>query len=326
MNMTKIAVTGGSGKAGRAVVHDLLSRGHEVLNIDTALAGDSYRDTPAPYLPVDVTDYGQMFEALAGGEGMPKIEAVVHFAAIPSPAHHVPDQVFRTNMTSTYTVFSAAARLGLKRIVWASSETTLGLPFDQPPDYAPVDEEHIRPESSYALSKVLGEEMARQFHRWSGVPIIGLRFSNVMVRSDYEQFPSWQDDPHKRKWNLWGYVDESHVAQSVRARARRRHPGRRQLHHRRRRYGHASAQPRTDGRGVPRRRAARRGVGQRHPARHRQGSAGARLQPGVQLARPVLGLAPPDGRILGGEALGRARLGLGRLDLAVLGRRVGLQA
>jgi nucleoside-diphosphate-sugar epimerase len=216
MNMTKIVVTGGSGKAGRAVVHDLLSRGHEVLNIDTALAGDSYRDTPAPYLPVDVTDYGQVFEALAGGEGMPRIEAVVHFAAIPSPAHHVPDQVFRTNMTSTYTVFSAAARLGLQRIVWASSETTLGLPFDQPPDYAPVDEEHIRPESSYALSKVLGEEMARQFNRWSGVPIIGLRFSNVMVRSDYEQFPSWQDDPHARKWNLWGYVDESHVAQSVR--------------------------------------------------------------------------------------------------------------
>jgi nucleoside-diphosphate-sugar epimerase len=216
MTMTKIAVTGGSGKAGRAVVRDLLEAGHEVLNIDTALAGDSYRDTPTPYLPVDVTDYGQVFQALAGGEGMPKIEAVVHFAAIPSPGHHVPDQVFRTNITSTYTVFSAAARLGLKRVVWASSETTLGLPFDQPPDYAPVDEEHIRPESSYALSKVLGEEMARQFNRWSGVPIIGLRFSNVMVRSDYEQFPTWQDDPHKRKWNLWGYVDESHVAQSVR--------------------------------------------------------------------------------------------------------------
>jgi nucleoside-diphosphate-sugar epimerase len=214
--MTKIAVTGGSGKAGRAAVRDLLQRGHEVLNIDTALAGDSYRDTPTPYLPADVTDYGQVFQALAGGEGNPRIEAVVHFAAIPSPAHHVPDHVFRTNMTSTYAVFSAAARLGLKRIVWASSETTLGLPFDQPPDYAPVDEEHIRPETTYALTKVLGEEMARQIHRWSGIPIIGLRFSNVMVRSDYEQFPSWQDDPHKRKWNLWGYVDESHVAQSVR--------------------------------------------------------------------------------------------------------------
>jgi nucleoside-diphosphate-sugar epimerase len=100
--------------------------------------------------------------------------------------------------------------------VWASSETTLGLPFDTPPEYAPVDEEHeLRPESSYALSKVLGEEMARQFHRWSGIPILGLRFSNVMERGDYERFPGYWDDPQLRKWNLWGYVDESHVAQSV---------------------------------------------------------------------------------------------------------------
>jgi len=85
-----------------------------------------------------------------------------------------------------------------------------------PPDYAPVNDEHMRPETSYALSKVVGEELARTFSRWSGIPIIGLRFSNVMVRSDYEHFAAFQDDPHLRKWNLWGYVDESHVAQSVR--------------------------------------------------------------------------------------------------------------
>jgi len=113
-------------------------------------------------------------------------------------------------------VFAAAARLRLRRVVWASSETTLGLPFDVPPAYAPVDEAHVRPETSYALSKVVGEEMARQFSRWSGVPILGLRFSNVMVRADYGAFPSFQDDPAARKWNLWGYVDESHVAESVR--------------------------------------------------------------------------------------------------------------
>ena len=72
------------------------------------------------------------------------------------------------------------------------------------------------PETSYALSKVLGEEMARQFSRWTGMAILGLRLSNVMVRDDYERFPSFWDDPHARKWNLWGYVDESHVTQSVR--------------------------------------------------------------------------------------------------------------
>ncbi|MDQ6821437.1 MAG: NAD(P)-dependent oxidoreductase [Actinomycetota bacterium] len=215
--MMRIAVTGGSGKAGRGVVRSLLESGHQVLNIDRVPSPDSYApDSPAPYLSADVTDFGQALEALSGGETLPGIEAVVHLAAIPSPAHATPDQVFRTNITSTHTVFSAAARLGLRRVVWASSETTLGLPFDRPPDYAPVDEAHLRPESSYALSKVLGEEMARQFNRWSGVPIIGLRFSNIMVREDYERFPAFWGDPHLRKWNLWGYVDESHVADSVR--------------------------------------------------------------------------------------------------------------
>ena len=217
LSVTRIAVTGGCGKAGRAVVRDLLEHGHDVLNIDRVpLTNSLAPESPAPYLPADVTDFGQTLEALSGGETLPGIEAVVHLAAIPSPVHATPDQVFRTNITSTHTVFSAAARLGLRRVVWASSETTLGLPFERPPDYAPVDEAHVYPQSSYALSKVLGEEMARQFSRWSGMPIIGLRFSNIMVREDYEKFPTFWDDPHLRKWNLWGYVDESHVTQSVR--------------------------------------------------------------------------------------------------------------
>ncbi len=215
--MAKIAVTGGSGKAGRVVVRDLAEHGHQVLNIDLNPSPESPGpDAAIPFLRADVTDFGQALEALSGGDTLPGIEAVVHFAAIPSPAHSTANRIFATNATSTHAVFSAAQRLGLRRVVWASSETTLGLPFDRPPDYAPVDEDHVFPETSYALSKVVGEELARQFYRWSGIPIIGLRFSNVMIRSDYERFPDFQDDPHLRKWNLWGYVDESHVAQSVR--------------------------------------------------------------------------------------------------------------
>jgi nucleoside-diphosphate-sugar epimerase len=214
--MTKIAVTGGSGKAGRVVVRHLFARGHQVLNIDQVGSPESnHPEDPIPFLRADLTDFGQALEALSGGDTLPGIEAVVHLAAIPSPAHAPASEVWRVNAISTHAVFSAAQRLGLGRIVWASSETTLGLPFDRPPDYAPVDEAHIRPETSYALSKVVGEEMARQFHRWSGIPIIGLRFSNVMVRADYGRFAAWQDDSHARKWNLWGYVDESHVANSV---------------------------------------------------------------------------------------------------------------
>lgn len=213
----KVVVTGGSGRAGRGVVLDLQEHGYEVLNVDLRTSPESFGpDSRIPLLRADLTDYGQTLEAFSAGDWGRAPDAIVHLAAIPSPVHATPDQVFRTNMTSTHAVFSAAARLGIKRVVWASSETTLGLPFDRAPDYAPVDEAHIFPESSYALSKVLGEEMARQFSRWFGMTILGLRLSNVMLREDYERFPTFWDDPGLRKWNLWGYVDESHVNQSVR--------------------------------------------------------------------------------------------------------------
>jgi len=213
----RVVVTGGSGKVGRAVVRELLERGHEVLNVDRNAPDPASAAALAPFLPADLTDYGQTLEALSGAELMSGVEAVVHLAAIPSPVHATPDVVFSTNIRSTHTVFAAAVRLRLARVVWASSETTLGTPFPTPPDYTPVDERHpLRPESSYALSKVLGEEMARQFSRWSGVPFIGLRFSNVMERADYAEFPAWWEDPQIRSWNLWSYVDESHAGESVR--------------------------------------------------------------------------------------------------------------
>jgi len=204
----RLVVTGASGKAGRAVVRDLVEHEHDVLAVDLVSATES----PAAFLRADLTDFGQAVECLAG------VEAVVHLAAIPAPGIHTEAATFRTNMLSTYNVFEAARLLGLQRVVWASSETILGLPFERdPPAYAPIDEEHPpRPESSYALSKLLAEVLGRQLHRWSGTPYIALRFSNIMQPADYERFPSFWKDATLRRWNLWGYVDARDVAQSCR--------------------------------------------------------------------------------------------------------------
>ena len=206
--MSKVVVTGASGKAGRAVVRALLEHDHDVLAIDVVPRAES----SAPSLLADLTDYGQAVECLAGRD------AVVHLAAIPASEIHTEETTFRTNMLSTYNVFEAARLLGLPRVVWASSETILGLPFErEQPAYAPIDEEHpAYPESSYALSKLLSEELGRQLQRWTGTPYVALRFSNIMEPHDYEDFPSYWDDPSLRRWNLWGYVDARDVAESCR--------------------------------------------------------------------------------------------------------------
>jgi nucleoside-diphosphate-sugar epimerase len=206
--MMKIVVTGGSGKAGRAIMRELSQHGHDVLNVDTAAPAERL----GRFLRADLTDLGQVFEALAGAD------AVAHMAAIPAPGITTEEVTFRTNIASTFNVFHAAVTLGLSRIVWASSETTIGLPFEaESPAYAPIDEDHpLYPESSYALSKVLSEEMARQFHRRFHVPMVGLRFSNIMEPQDYAHFPGYWKDALLRRWNLWGYVDARDVAQGVR--------------------------------------------------------------------------------------------------------------
>jgi nucleoside-diphosphate-sugar epimerase len=222
--MTLIAVTGGSGKAGRAVVAGLIADGLEVINIDVVPGPGA----DARYLRADLTDLGETIEALRS------TTAVVHLAAIPAPGIRTVERTFEINMLSTFNVFNAAALLGLERVVWASSETVLGLPFGREgarslldpaatpghraePDYVPIDEDHpLRPHSSYSLSKVLGEEMARQFSRWTGIPFIGLRFSAIREPAEYAAFSETWRDPRLGAWNVWGYVDARDVAQACR--------------------------------------------------------------------------------------------------------------
>jgi len=220
--MTKVArricVTGATGKAGLVAARHLREHGYEVVATDNALSGD---DVAAGVIKADLTDYGQATEVLRG------TDAVVHLANIPAPGRSTPAVTFNANTSMNFNVFHAAAALGLTRVVWASSETTLGLPFggdqEQVPGapgelrYVPVDEDHFPfPATTYALSKVASETIAEQISRWSDIPFVGLRISNIMEPHDYRRFPGYWSDPHSRKWNAWGYVDVRDVAAACR--------------------------------------------------------------------------------------------------------------
>ncbi len=208
----RIAVTGGSGKLGRHVVRRLTDDGHQVLNLDRA-------GTRSPgLLVVDLRNYGQVLDALLGVDDRHSgFDAVVHLGAVPAPGILPDAATFENNMLSTYNVFQAARRAGIKKVVYASSETVLGLPFDVDPPYIPVDEEYpARPESTYSLVKHLEEQMAGELTRWDPeLSIVGLRFSNVMDVEDYASFPAFDFDATLRKWNLWGYIDGRDGAQAV---------------------------------------------------------------------------------------------------------------
>ncbi len=207
----QIAVTGGSGKLGRTVVQSLRDEGHGVTNLD------QYGERGS-FTRVDLTDYGQVFDAIAGVDDRHSgVDAIVHLGAIPAPGLASDVATFHNNMLSTFNVFQAAKRLGIRRIVYASSETVLGLPFDVPPPYIPVDEEYAaRPESTYSLVKHLEEQLAIELVRWDPeLSITALRFSNVMDPGDYAAFPAFDADATLRKWNLWGYIDGRDGAQAV---------------------------------------------------------------------------------------------------------------
>jgi nucleoside-diphosphate-sugar epimerase len=204
----RICVTGASGRAGRVTVAELLANGYQVVATDRVLPSTDLGVRP---LLADLTDYGQAAEVLR------EVDAVVHLANIPAPGIHTPAVTFNANMTMNFNVFYAAAEARLDRVVWASSETTLGLPFEVPPRYAPLDEDHYPvPTTTYGLSKVASETVAGQLAEWSQIPFIGLRFSNILGPAEYEQFPGHWADPRIRSWNLWGYIDERDAALACR--------------------------------------------------------------------------------------------------------------
>lgn len=218
----RIAVTGSSGKLGQAVVTHLVEAGHSVTGLDAVGApGEGF-------VRVDLTDAGQVLDALAGVEERhSRLDAVVHLAASPAPGIRPDTVLLHDNLAMTIAVFQGARRAGITRIVHASSETLLGLPLDEPPPAVPIDESQpTRPNFMYAIGKHLEEELGRKLCRLDpGLSITGLRFSNVMAPDDYADFEAWQDDPAARRWNLWGYIDRRDGAHAVERALLSRGPG-----------------------------------------------------------------------------------------------------
>jgi nucleoside-diphosphate-sugar epimerase len=207
----KVTVTGGSGHAGHFVVEDLVEHGYDVQSVDQVRPAHPVTS----YRLMDLLDLGQVYDCLSGAD------AVVHYGAIPRPIYDTDDAVFRTNVMSTFNVFEAATRLGIKRVVLASSVSVLGYPFFYnyfAPKYVPIDEEHpLQPQDPYALTKVVGEEIAQAFVRRTGMTVISLRLAWIHTPETFkEQLCPFWENPEGGASNLWSYVDSRDSAQACR--------------------------------------------------------------------------------------------------------------
>lgn len=212
----RVVVTGGEGRLGAVVVRDLVAHGYQVVSVDQ----QQQRHTgDYQFLKADLTDHGQAMSMFFGVEDrFAGVDAVVHLAAVPAPGILPNSATFENNMLTTYNVFTAAITAGVRNIVWASSETVLGLPFDEAPPYVPLDEEYrVRPNSTYSMVKAMEEELAYHLCRQHpDLKMYGMRFSNVMLPEDYARFPAFDTDIMQRKWNLWCYIDARDGAQACR--------------------------------------------------------------------------------------------------------------
>ena len=220
----RILFTGGSGKAGRHVLPWLASRGYAVLNFDLKPS----EHAQIPTLVGDMTDAGQVFNAMTThfgfggfelGQPPAPVDAVVHFAAIPRVLLQPDNETFRVNVMGTYNIIEAAMKLGIRKVVIASSETTYGVCFAEgDKDYHafPLEEDYdVDPMDSYGLSKVVNEKTARTFAERFKADIYALRIGNVIEPHDYARFPGFVADPLTRKRNAWSYIDARDLGQIV---------------------------------------------------------------------------------------------------------------
>ena len=224
MTKPKIFVTGGSGKAGKHLIQYLLEKGYSVVNADLVPLVMNGVDN----INLDITDSGQVFNALSGyanipelklGEGIKNFKAVVHLAAIPRILVKPDNETFRINTLGTYNVIEAATKLGIKKIIFASSETTYGFCFAQGnpiPKWLPIEEDYeTSPTDSYGLSKVLNEKTGKYFKKRTGIDIYALRIGNIIEPDEYHRFEEFCENPSIRLRNLFNYIDARDLAQAI---------------------------------------------------------------------------------------------------------------
>ncbi|MEJ6388623.1 NAD-dependent epimerase/dehydratase family protein [Gymnodinialimonas ulvae] len=220
----RVFFTGGSGKAGKWAIRHLMAQGHHVVNVDQTPSGLACSE-----LLIDLNDAGQVigamsqftdFAELDTGTGVPSYDAVVHFAAVPRVMIGTDGECFRQNTQTTYNVIEAAVKLGVPKVIFASSETTYAVCFADgavKPDFVPVDETHPTvPHDSYAMSKVCNEATARSFQARTGIDIYGLRINNVIEPHEYaENFPAFLENPDQRRRNIFAYIDARDLGHMV---------------------------------------------------------------------------------------------------------------
>jgi nucleoside-diphosphate-sugar epimerase len=224
MNKPKIFVTGGSGKAGKHLIPYLLQKGYSVVNADLVPLMIDGVDN----INLDITNSGEVFNALSGYANIPELKsgggligfkAVIHLAAIPRILIKPDNETFRINTLGTYNVIEAATKLGIKKIVFASSETTYGFCFAQGnplPKWLPIEEDYeTSPSDSYGLSKVLNEQTGKAFQKRTGIDIYALRIGNIIEPNEYNRFKEFCENPKVRLRNLFNYIDARDLAQAI---------------------------------------------------------------------------------------------------------------
>jgi len=206
----KVVITGSAGRQGPYAVKEFLNHGYEVLSTDIVQP----REVLAPHVTADLSNLGEVYGLFEGAD------AVVHLAAIPVPYTYPNEVVFQNNVMATYNVLEAAAGLGIKKVVIASSECSYGIASARSgltPQYLPLDETHPQlPEDSYGTGKIVGEVLADSFHRRTGMQVVSLRLGNIIDEAKYAEFPTFIHDTANRKNLVWNYIDARDAAAACR--------------------------------------------------------------------------------------------------------------